>query len=196
MMVEYAASLEDREERNALCAEIVRIMASLKSDIKDTPDFRQKLWDHLYHLGEYNLDIDSEYPMPPPDVIGSKAKEPMGYPGKRSRFRIYGRNVELMVEKAMELTDQDERDNLVSLIANIMKMHLKNNNERDGSAEMAVVEHLKQMSKGELDYSREDLNFYHRSQSAPSAPSGGMKYTQRNKGYQKQNRNRNRKNRK
>lgn len=187
MMVEYAKSLNDTEERNALCREIVRIMSNISPNVKDSPDFRQKLWDHLYHLAEYDIDIDGEYPMPDPEEKAAGPKEPMDYPWQKSRYRIYGRNVELMVDKAVEMGPGEARDDLVNLIANIMKMHLKNNNERDGSAELVVVEHLRKMSNNELNYQVEELTFY-KAQAAPAHTSGSMKYTQRNKGYQKQGR--------
>ena len=159
MMVNYAKTLKDDVERNVLCREIVRIMGNINPGLKDSPDYHQKLWDHFYHLANYDIDVDSEYKMPDQDTIFTKAPSRMPYMSGRSRFRQYGRNIELMAEKAMEMNDMDRRQALVTMILNIMKMHLKGQ-EKDSNAEIIVCDHLRILSKGGLDFQPEEINFY------------------------------------
>ncbi len=159
MMVDYAKSLKNDVERNVLCREIVRIMGNINPGLKDSPDYLQKLWDHFYHLAEYDIDIDSEYSIPDQPTLFSKAPSRMPYLSGRSRFRQYGRNIELMAEKAMEMNDMDRRHALVTMILNIMKMHLKGQ-EKDSNAEIIVCDHLRILSKGGLDFQPEEIEFY------------------------------------
>lgn len=159
MMVSYAKTLKDDVERNVLCREIIRIMGNINPTLKESPDFAQKLWDHFYHLAEYQIDVDSEYAIPEADTIFTKAKTRMPYASGRSRFRQYGRNIELMSEKALEMNDMDRRHALVTMILNIMKMHLKGQ-EKDSNAEIIVCDHLRILSKGGLDFQPEQIKFH------------------------------------
>lgn len=186
MMVEYAKELKDKEERSALCHEIVRIMSQLNPNVKDGPEFKQKLWDHLYHLADFDIDVDSEYPIPTPEMILSHAPTPLPYPWTGSRYKVYGRNVELMVEEAVNQTDPEARHSLSSLVANIMKMFIKGPNDRDSTVEATVCEHLKVLSNGRLSFTPEELNFYKSQANTPTPQVTTMKFTQRNKGYQSQ----------
>ena len=159
MMVKYAKQLEDRTERNALCHEIVRIMGSINPQLAENPDSEQKLWDHFYHLAEYDIDIDSKFSIPAPETMFSRPPIRMPYNNRRSRYRQYGRNVELMAEKAIEMTDEDRKHALVSLILNIMKSHLKGQ-EKDSNAEIIVCDHLRIMTRKKLDYQPQEIRFY------------------------------------
>lgn len=159
MMVVYAKNLEDRNERTVLSHEIVRIMSGMNEGLKDSPDQKQKIWDHFYHLAGYEIDIDSEYDIPEQESIFTRPAARMPYNNKRSRFRQYGRNVELMAEQAMAMTDMDRRKALVTLTLNIMKMHLKGQ-EKDSNAEIIVCDHLRVMTKNGLDYHPKDIGFH------------------------------------
>lgn len=166
MMVNYCKTLEDRDERNALCRDIVRIMASMNPNLRDGPDLRQKLWDHFYHLAEYDIDVDSEFPPPDPETMFTRPPERMPYLSKRSRFRQYGRNVELMADEAMRMEDEGRKHALVSMILNIMKMQIKGT-EKDSNAELIVCDHLRVMTKAKLDYQPEDIRFHRYSATPP-----------------------------
>lgn len=159
MMVAYCKTLENRDERNVLAREIVRIMSNMNPGLRDSPDFDQKLWDHFYHLAEYEIDIDSEFEMPSPEALFSRPPSRMPYQNKPARFRQYGRNVELMAKEALEMEDPDRAHALVTLILNIMKMALKGL-EKDSNAELIVCDHLRVITKGKIDMQPEDIEFY------------------------------------
>lgn len=169
MMVKYAKGLEDRSERTVLAHEIVRIMTSMNEALKDSPDLMQKVWDHFYHLADYEIDIDSDFEIPPRESLFTRAPSRMPYNNKRSRFRQYGRNVELMAEQAMAMTDMDRRLALVTLTLNIMKMHLKGQ-EKDSNAEIIVCDHLRVMTRNGLDYMPDQIEFYKFNAFAPPPP--------------------------
>ncbi len=159
MMVKYAKTLEDDVERNVLCTEIIRIMGNINPGLRDSPDYFQKLWDHFYHLAEYEIDVETDYPIPETKTILTKAPSRMPYNSHRSRFRQYGQNIELMAGKAMEMNDPDRQRALVTMILNVMKMQLKGQ-EKDSNAEIIVCDHLRILSKGKLDFQPEEVNFH------------------------------------
>ena len=81
-MVQYAMSLEDREERSKLARSIVSVMAQLNPQMRDIADFKHKLWDHLFYISDFKLDVDAPYPKPDPSTYKLKPK-PLQYPGKQ-----------------------------------------------------------------------------------------------------------------
>ncbi len=187
MMLNICKELPDRDERNALARSIVRIMANINPIVQQEADYEQKLWDHLLHLANYELDIDmpAEFTRAEFTPRQRRPSQRMEYTKGRARFHQYGRNVELMSEEAVRLTDEEEKVALVALILNIMKMQIKGA-EKDTNAELIVCEHLKMMSKGKLDYQPEDVRFhkYSRETIPPLANYSNAVY-QRNTGAKK-----------
>lgn len=147
-MVDYIKTLPDKETRNKAAETVVNTMMTVQQGPKDMNDFKQKLWDHLILLGNFELDIDSPYPLPKkdekiePKVIDYKAPYEV-------RFRFYGRYVEKMVKKAIEMEDGDEKNELVRLIANTMKkLYIIWN--KDSVKDEIILEQLDILSDGKL----------------------------------------------
>ena len=63
-LVERCKEIADRDERNEMAVAIVDFMGQRNPHVRDEENYRHKLWDHLFILAEYNLDIDSPYPIP------------------------------------------------------------------------------------------------------------------------------------
>ena len=66
-MVDYLLTIEDREERTRAAKTVIDVMGNLYPHLRDVPDFRHKLWDHLAIMSEFKLDIDTPYPLPSPN---------------------------------------------------------------------------------------------------------------------------------
>ena len=73
-MVEYAIQIEDREERNKAARAIISIMGNLNPHLRDVTDFKHKLWDHLFIISDFKLDIDSPYEKPTREILFEKPK--------------------------------------------------------------------------------------------------------------------------
>lgn len=188
MMVAYAKGLTDDGERNVLCHEIVRIMGNINPAIKEAQDHQQKLWDHFYHLTDYNIDIESDFDIPEKGALFTRPPDKMPYNNRRSRFRQYGHNIELMAEQAVAMNDEDRKLALVTMILNIMKMHLKGL-EKDSNAEIIVTDHLRTISKGGLDYQPGDIKFHKFNAHAISHQHQQQTHQQQNAHRGKKNRN-------
>ena len=156
MMVDQARVMDDDDMRNALVHEIVRIMINVNPQWKDIPDYQRKVWDHFYFLADFNIKVDSEFPMPLPEEVHSKPVESMPYHDGKPRFRQYGKNVDLMIKEAVIMEPSRKRDALVNLIANIMRMHLKHE-DREANAQETIPQHLKILSKGDIDIHPDDI---------------------------------------
>lgn len=148
-MVKYIKTLESKEERNKHAQAVIDLMGFLNPHLRDVADFKHKLWDHLFIIADFDLDVDSPYPIPSRESLDTKpARVP--YPSNKIRYKHYGKTVELMIEKAKEITDEPERkSNMVAAIANFMKMSYVTWN-KDSVSDESIINDLKTLSKGEL----------------------------------------------
>ncbi|MBD3748665.1 MAG: DUF4290 domain-containing protein [Sphingobacteriales bacterium] len=155
-MVEYIVALPTKEERNRYAQVVIDMMGFLNPHLRDVPDFKHKLWDHLQIISKFRIDVDSPYPTPTQEEINFKP-EVLSYPQTRIRFKHYGHTVELMIKKAKEITDPEKKQHMVNSIANFMKMAYVIWN-KDHVADEQIIGDLRELSKGELDLSDISLN--------------------------------------
>lgn len=147
-MIEYIMTVDDREERNKLTKATIDIMGQLNPHLRDVTDFKHKLWDHLFIMSDFKLDVDSPYPKPSPEIL-TKKPEKLKYASNDINFKHYGRNLERMIAKATEFEEGKEKDALITLIANHMKKcYLTWNRESVNDSE--ISEHLSILSNGKL----------------------------------------------
>ena len=147
-MVEYAATIEDREERNKCAKAILSVMGQLFPYLRDIEDFNHKLWDHLYIMSNFKLDVDSSYPIPNPEELDAPPAR-MSYPKGDVRFGHYGRYVEKMIEKCLAMEDGDERKAFSLAIANLMKQNSLNWN-RNTVTDDVILKDLALLSGGKI----------------------------------------------
>ncbi|KAA6325411.1 hypothetical protein EZS27_025376, partial [termite gut metagenome] len=119
-MVDHALTIEDRAKRQLCAKTIINIMGNMYPHFRDAPEFAHKLWDHLAIMSDFKLDIDYPYDVIKKDNLITKP-EKVPYSKKEIRRRHYGYIIEVLIKKACEFPEGDEKDNLVALIANHMK---------------------------------------------------------------------------
>jgi hypothetical protein len=147
-MVEYAVQLEDREERNKAARAIIAIMGNLNPHLRDVSDFKHKLWDHLFIISDFKLDIDSPYEKPTPEILFEKPKK-VPYNDYNIKYKHYGKIIELLIKEASEFKEGEERDALIKLIANHMKKCYVTWN-REVVDDRSIFEDLKTLSGGKI----------------------------------------------
>src|SRR6056300_675496 len=147
-MVDYCLTIEDREHRNKVAQSIIDVIGNLNPAIRDAPDYTHKLWDHLFIMSDFELDVDSPYPIPTAEsFVGLPDEVP--YPVKSRKFRHYGSIVKTMVERAVSMEDGEEKEALVYGIAYAMKRnYLKFN--KDTVDDKTILGDLVEMSEGKL----------------------------------------------
>ncbi|MCD8165785.1 MAG: DUF4290 domain-containing protein [Bacteroides sp.] len=119
-MVDHALTLEDRAERQRCANTIVNIMGGMFPHLRDVPDFKHKLWDHLAIMSGFQLDIDYPYEIIKVDKLYTKP-EVIPYPRSRIRYRHYGRMLETLISRAIDFPEGEEKKHLIALIANHMR---------------------------------------------------------------------------
>lgn len=119
-MVDHIMTIESREERTKAAKTVIDVMGNLYPHLRDVPDFRHKLWDHLAIMSEFKLDIDTPYPLPSLEKLHEKP-EKLPYSNNRIKYKHYGKSVEKLIDKIRELEDPDQKRALIVLTANHMK---------------------------------------------------------------------------
>lgn len=147
-MIEQIMAIEDRERRNYLARATINVMGQLNPHLRDVNDFKHKLWDHLFIMSDFKLDVDSPYPIPSPEIL-TKKPEPLAYSSNNIKFKHYGRNIEKIIDKACEMEDGQVKDTLVKLIANHLKKSYLTWN-RDAVNDEEIAAHLAILSKDRL----------------------------------------------
>jgi len=152
-MIDYTITVEDREKRNRLAKVIVNVMSQLNPQMRDNVEFKHKLWDHLFILSDFKLDIDSPFPVPSKIDIDHKP-EKISYPTYNIAFKHYGNNIERIIRKAIEMEEGLQKDALVKTIANHLKKSYLNWN-RDSVTDEVIAAHLELLSGGKLKLGEE-----------------------------------------
>ncbi len=147
-MIDYTITIEDREKRTRLAKAIVNVMGQVNPQMRDNFEFKHKLWDHLFILSDFKLDIDAPFPIPTQIDIDHKP-EKISYPSYNIAFKHYGNNIERIIKKACELENGPQKDALVKAIANHLKKSYLNWN-RDSVTDEVIASHLEMLSGGKL----------------------------------------------
>jgi hypothetical protein len=171
-MVEAISKVNDRIERTKLAEGIIQVMISLNPQIKELDNYEHKLWDHLYMISDFGLDVDGPYPPPEKESVGQKPHA-IPYKDELIKFRFYGRNLQQMVEQAASMEDSEMKTALVNYIASFMVNSSRNWNDENLN-NSTVVEHLKVLSKGELLMPVEELDIHIEHRAKKSKPNNSQ----------------------
>ncbi len=147
-MVDYMKTIQDREERIRAAKTIVQIMGNLNPQIRESGDFRHKLWDHLAIIADFDLDIETPYTLPERSKLVEKPKT-IPYKQGDIRYLHYGRIIEMMIEAASKMEDGEEKVYLTNLIVNQMKKSYVTWNRNQVSDEV-IISDLNLLSGGKL----------------------------------------------
>lgn len=150
-IVENCVKEPDRVKRNQFAKEIIELMGQLNPHLRNVEDFRHKLWDHLFIMSDYKLDVDSPYPIKGRAEIEKKPK-PLPYPQSRIKYKHYGKNVEALVAKAIETSDAEKQAGFTQCIGNFMKLVYQNWSKEEVNNE-TVKNDIRLLSKGKLQIS-------------------------------------------
>lgn len=143
-MVDYICEVPSKEERNRLAQVVIDMMGVLNPHLRDVSDFKHKLWDHLYIISDFKIDVDSPYPVPVKGETRQKP-EPIPYPQHRIRYKHYGHVAEAMIQKALAIPSEEARQKMAISIANFMKMAYLTWN-KDSVNDLQIIQDLAELS--------------------------------------------------
>ncbi|TAN01706.1 MAG: DUF4290 domain-containing protein [Chitinophagaceae bacterium] len=149
-MIEYLISIEDKEKRQRNTEVVIELMGMLNPHLRNVEDFRHKLWDHLFLIADFKLDVQSPYPIPTRETLHRKP-ERLPYPKKYPKYRHFGKNLEMVIEKAVKENDGATREGLTQYIGNYMRLAYTNWHKETVHDDMITSE-LSEITAGKLRY--------------------------------------------
>jgi hypothetical protein len=157
-MVSHALTIEDKEERTRCVQTIINIMGNMFPYLRDVNDFKHKLWDHVAIMSDFKLDIDFPYEIVTKENLFTR---PDNVPYKTSRINYmhYGRTIEEMIERVCDYENEEEKEELIRLIANQMKKSYMSWN-KDIVDDRKIFDDLRELSRGKIDISEDDLRLF------------------------------------
>ena len=148
VMINNLKGIEDKNERSRAAAYIVSVMEQMHPEVKEVDDYKHKLWDHLYVIAGYDLDIDSPFEKPIPE--GEKGRpQRVKYRSNHIKYGHYGVYVINMIEKCSTEEDETKRTELAMALANQMKRNYLNWNKNVVN-DQVIIDDLAEMSNGRL----------------------------------------------
>ena len=149
-MVEQLLKMEDREERQKNAYAVIELMGFLNPHLKNVEDFRHKLWDHLFLISDFKLDVDSPYPIPTRETLRAKPDR-LSYPKKYPKFNHLGKNIEVVIDKALKEENPEKKQGFANAIAYYMKLTYSNWH-KELVHDDTIQQELSTMTKGELEF--------------------------------------------
>lgn len=147
-MVEYVASLPDKDKRNEQIQSVVQVMGTLNPQLRDINDFKHKLWDHVHVISDFKIDIDSPYPTPTRESL---ATPPNPIPLQKTPVKAahYGRNIENMIEVIARREDDEVKTYMIKTLASYMKQQYLIWN-KDSVSEETIFNDIYKLSDGRI----------------------------------------------
>ena len=149
-MVEYLLTLEDKEKRQRNAMALIELMGFLNPHLKNVEDFRHKLWDHLFLISDFKLDVESPYPIPTRETLKAKP-ERLPYPKRYPKFNHLGKNIEVIIDKALKEENPEKKLGYSNAIAYYMKLAY-NNWHKEIVHDDAIQSELSSITDGQLTF--------------------------------------------
>ena len=149
-MVEYLLTIQDKEERQRNAYAVIELMGFLNPHLKNVEDFRHKLWDHLFLISDFTLDVESPYPIPTRETLKAKP-DVLGYPKQYPKFRHLGKNIEVVIDKALKEENPEKKQGFANAVAYYMKLTYSNWH-KELVHDDSIQSELSTMTNGELEF--------------------------------------------
>ena len=149
-MIEHVQTIEDPDRRQANAYAVIELMGFLNPHLKNVEDFRHKLWDHLFLIADFKLDVKSPYPIPTRETLKARP-DPLPYPKRNPKFYHLGKNLEGIIDKALVEENPDKRLGFANAIAYYMKLAY-NNWHKEIVHDDAIQSELSGITQGQLTF--------------------------------------------
>ncbi|HJV20924.1 MAG TPA: DUF4290 domain-containing protein [Sediminibacterium sp.] len=150
-MVEYLLTIEDKDKRQQQTQAVIELMGFLNPHLKNVEDFRHKLWDHLFFISDFKLEVDSPYPIPTKETYKVKP-DPLPYPKRHPKYAHLGKNLEVVIDKALKEEDPEKKAGFANAIAYYMKLSYSNWH-KELVHDDAIRSELNSITGGQLEFS-------------------------------------------
>ncbi len=155
-MIDYLLTIRDRDERTRQARAVIGVMGNLNPLLRDTADIAHKLWDHLFIMSDFQLDVDSPYPIPSRHSLNPKP-EKLRYPRHNMMYKHYGKYTEQMMRALASEQDHEAVEEAVGNIARYMRAKSFEYNQEHPNNEV-ILKDIKRMSGGAIEIDEEAIN--------------------------------------
>lgn len=149
-MIEHVHTIEDPERRQQNTYAVIELMGFLNPHLKNVDDFRHKLWDHLFLISDFKLDVTSPYPIPTRETLKGKPK-PLPYPKRHPKYSHLGRNLEDIIQKGLKEENPEKKLGFANAVAYYMKLAY-NNWHKELVHDDAIQSELTIITDGQLEF--------------------------------------------
>ncbi len=157
-IIEEIKKIPSREERNYHSNQLIKSMSAVNPQQKDMTDYKKKLWHHLFILANYELEVDCPYDLSELEKnIEELPHERLTYHYNPPRFRQYGKNIEILIEKIIEMHEGEQKNYQIQNLANLMKLCAQKMNEEKVEDD-TIFQHLAVLSGGKLILNKEKIS--------------------------------------
>ena len=186
-MVDSLFEIEDRQERTRQAKAVIAVMGNLNPLLRDTADFKHKLWDHLFIMSDFKLDVDSPYQQPSRQELMVRP-EKLQYPQSRIMFKHYGKYAQRFVRAiAAEQKSHRANDEMMNMARYMRAKSYEYNNEHPNNE--VIIRDIRIMAGGNISIDLDAINAMRSEyrQNQPSRNMKGRKQQQRNGRKQQRN---------
>ncbi|MBV8254426.1 MAG: DUF4290 domain-containing protein [Chitinophaga sp.] len=149
-MVEFLLTIEDDMDRQRNAMAVIELMGTLNPHLKNVEDFRHKLWDHIFNISGFALKVESPYPIPTKETLKARP-ERLEYPKKYPRNRHFGKNLEMVIDKAISEENPEKKEGFTQTVANYMKLAYTNWH-KESVHDDAIRAELSSITGNQLEY--------------------------------------------
>ena len=147
-MVEQLKDIPDRQKRTEQAYAVVKVMESLNPQVHQQENFAQKLWDHLFIIAGYDLDVEAPFPKPTPEVVNSRP-DPIPLNTRPIRARHYGRNIESILDLSASEPEGEVKTAMIRSLAIYMRQQYLIWN-KDTVADATIFQDIEHLSEGRV----------------------------------------------
>ena len=155
-MVDHLMTIEDRDERNRQAKAVIAVMGNLQPLLRDTADFAHKLWDHLFIMSDFQLDVDSPYPRPTRDELQMMPRK-LEYSQGRISQKHYGKYVAKMFDNLRKESDTEAQHDAIEKLARYMRSKSFEYNQEHPNNEV-IIKDIKMMTNGDIQLNEDAIN--------------------------------------
>ena len=149
-MVAHLLTIEDKERRQKQAHAVIELMGFINPQLKNIEDYRHKLWDHLFLISDFKLEVDSPYPIPTRESLRARPN-PLPYPKRHPRYSHLGKHLELVIQKAMAEENEEKRSGFAHAIAYYMKLTY-NTWHKELVQDESIRSELNTITQGKLEF--------------------------------------------
>ena len=150
LLINHAKTIENVEMRQAFVEKILRLMHQMNPQNRNIDEYKDKLWGHVFHIANYDLDVNPDIGGIPTRESAIKKPERVEYPHNDTKYRHYGFNVQKLIQKALSMEEGPKRTGFISAIASYMKLAYKTWNREHYVSDDIIKGDLETLSKGQL----------------------------------------------